>query len=82
VNTHGVKKGIKTMGLHHKQKIYNTARCLETAFYTLPINVLISPLYFNPLNAELNPICYLLALLAHYTMYQAVAKQQNVRSNV
>ena len=25
--------------------------------------------YFNPLNAELNPICYLLALLAHHFLY-------------
>jgi len=24
--------------------------------------------YFNPLNAELNPICYLLALLAHHVL--------------
>jgi len=24
---------------------------------------------FNPLNAELNPICYLLALLAHHFLY-------------
>jgi len=26
-------------------------------------------LVFNPLNAELNPICYLLALLAHYFLH-------------
>jgi len=26
-------------------------------------------LTFNPLNAELNPICYLLALLAHYFLH-------------
>jgi len=26
-------------------------------------------LYFNPLNAELNPICYLLALLAHHFLH-------------
>jgi hypothetical protein len=32
MSTHGVKKGIKTMGLHHKQEIYNTARCLEAGF--------------------------------------------------
>ena len=25
--------------------------------------------YFNPLNAELNPICYLLALLAHHFLH-------------
>ena len=24
---------------------------------------------FNPLNAELNPICYLLALLAHHFLH-------------
>jgi hypothetical protein len=26
-------------------------------------------LLFNPLNAELNPICYLLALLAHHFLH-------------
>ena len=26
-------------------------------------------LFFNPLNAELNPICYLLALLAHHFLH-------------
>ena len=25
--------------------------------------------FFNPLNAELNPICYLLALLAHHFLH-------------
>jgi len=25
--------------------------------------------YFNPLNAELNPICYFLALLAHHFLH-------------
>jgi len=25
--------------------------------------------YFNPLNTELNPICYLLALLAHHFLH-------------
>ena len=27
------------------------------------------PLLFNPLNPELNPICYLLALLAHHFLH-------------
>ena len=27
------------------------------------------PLSFNPLNPELNPICYLLALLAHHFLH-------------
>ena len=26
-------------------------------------------IYFNPLNPELNPICYLLALLAHHFLH-------------
>jgi hypothetical protein len=26
-------------------------------------------IHFNPLNAELNPICYLLALLAHHFLH-------------
>ena len=26
-------------------------------------------IYLNPLNAELNPICYLLALLAHHFLH-------------
>ena len=47
MSTHGVQKGIKTMGLHHKQEISNTASCLETTFYARTMNVLISSLYFN-----------------------------------
>jgi len=30
---------------------------------------IIDPHIFNPLNAELNPICYLLALLAHHFLH-------------
>ena len=28
-----------------------------------------NPLYINPLNPKLNPICYLLALLAHHVLH-------------
>jgi len=33
------------------------------------VDVLPSYFHFNPLNAELNPICYLLALLAHHFLH-------------
>jgi len=33
------------------------------------INIQKVPVFFNPLNAELNPICYLLALLAHHFLH-------------
>ena len=29
----------------------------------------VTEIWFNPLNAELNPICYLLALLAHHFLH-------------
>jgi len=38
-----------------------------TVFYVL--TCLLNILYFNPLNPELNPICYLLALLAHHFLH-------------
>jgi len=31
--------------------------------------IMASPSSFNPLNPELNPICYLLALLAHHFLH-------------
>ena len=41
----------------------------DVAFYIF-FSTNISNEYFNPLNAELNPICYLLALLgAHYFLH-------------
>ena len=47
MSTHGENMCIKTMGLHHKQEISNTARWVETAFYTLTLHVLTRPLYFH-----------------------------------
>ena len=56
-----------------------SARCHENIFYLFffylsdtefcltIIGTL--PYYINPLNAELNPICYLLALLAHHFLH-------------
>ena len=35
---------------------------------------------FNPLNAELNPICYLLALLAHHFLHVSRIRVNTVRS--
>ena len=32
-------------------------------------NVFLKNVYFNPLNPELNPICYLLALLAYHFLH-------------
>ena len=42
----------------------------ESIFYVLHIlHRMNSDYFFNPLNAELNPICYLLALLAHHFLH-------------
>ena len=38
-------------------------------FYTDNIQIFYFSLVFNPLNAKLNPICYLLALLAHHFIH-------------
>jgi len=40
-------------------------RMCEFRFITRPIYLL----FLNPLNPELNPICYLLALLAHHFLH-------------
>ena len=46
-------------------KLYSVLKaCNENI--ALFVNVIVS---FNPLNAELNPICYLLALLAHHFLH-------------
>ena len=40
------------------------------ADFNVHINKIIAPYHVNPLNAELNPICYLLALLgAHHFLH-------------
>ena len=45
-----------------KRKLWSDEQCAS--------DVKISPCkQFNPLNAELNPICYLLALLAHHFLH-------------
>jgi len=41
-----------------------TAVCYVTLCYVTQIKLL-----FNPLNAEINPICYLLALLAYHFLH-------------
>ena len=42
--------------------------CWHTTAWKLTISVYHN-FFFNPLNAELNPICYLLALLAHHFLH-------------
>jgi len=37
--------------------------------FSLLLNLVTTPLTFNTLNPELNPICYLLALLAHHFLH-------------
>ena len=36
-------------------------------------------IYVNPLNAELHPICYLLALLAHHFLHVSRIRVKNLR---
>ena len=53
--------------------LYHCRSPTSNRFFTSPryLNRLWSPpsLLFNPLNPELNPICYLLALLAHHFLH-------------
>ena len=51
-----------------KFKIYNYS-CFIQLYNTNQRNAQLSKLIFNPLNPELNPICYLLALLAHHFLH-------------
>ena len=37
--------------------------------YRKALETAVTPTYINPLNAELNPICHLLALLAHHILH-------------
>ena len=37
---------------------------------------------FNPLNAELNPICYLLALLAHHFLHVSRIRVKSLTLNI
>ena len=53
----GVSSQQYTNSAHHPYKI------LETVIILRPIPYFLRPAAFNPLNPELNPICYLLALL-------------------
>ena len=46
-----------------------TVQKLDTALKTLKDHKLLHIAIFNPLNPELNPICYLLALLAHHFLH-------------
>ena len=50
-------------GLHNFRIHYKWFVCLFVYSYVLHTNKV------NPLNAELNPICYLLALLAHHFLH-------------
>ena len=51
---------------HARNQIFH-CRYEATPMNRLPYVVV--PLLFNPLNPELNPICYLLALLAHHFLH-------------
>ena len=46
--------------------VVNEKKILSCVFYYLAA---VSTVCINPLNAELNPICYLLALLAHHFLH-------------
>ena len=48
-----------------KRKVVPIMKFLAMRFY----QSFFYSMFFNPLNAELNPICYLLALLAHHFLH-------------
>ena len=49
---------------------YKCYQNLELYFYSTDVFDVSSKIYFNPLKPELNPICYLLALLgAHHFLH-------------
>jgi len=52
---------------------FNLIRSLKTRIFTL-----IELFFFNPLNLELNPICYLLALLAHHFLHVSRIKVKSL----
>jgi len=57
-----------------QQWVHATASILRYTYIACLVNLLKPTCYamhhqFNPLNAELNPICYLLALLAHHFLH-------------
>ena len=53
--------------------VYNSERenvgTVEVDIYNIIYNKIYIHVFLNPLNPELNPICYLLALLAHYFLH-------------
>jgi hypothetical protein len=50
----------------HTQNFIAKETCQTTSYFTFMLTTITTPDWINPLNAELNPICYLLALLAHH----------------
>ena len=53
----------------HRENILKTAKALVEDTKTLVAGTEQLHQYFNPLNPKLNPICYLLALLAHHFLH-------------
>ena len=51
------------------QRLYRDARTTEYKSPVHTVNTELINFTFNPLNAELNPTCYLLALLAHHFLH-------------
>ena len=48
---------------------FQTNEHANNSFHTLIHEVPLHDVMFNPLNPELNPICYLLTLLAHHFLH-------------
>ena len=56
----------------NNEKMYGMNNKSSSAFRKFGLNIILSSNnseIFSPLNAELNPPCYLLALLAHYFLH-------------
>ena len=57
---------ISSMAVYRSRQIYSNSDKIDIFHVPFYLNVFNN---FNPLNAELNPICYLLALLAHHFLH-------------
>ena len=68
----------------NNEKMYGMNNKSSSAFRKFGLNIILSSNnseIFSPLNAELNPPCYLLALLAHYFLHVSrIRVKQQIRN--
>ena len=63
----------------HASMLRLYVHCLSSLVINLVVYKIVTKAFkFNPLNAELNPICYLLALLAHHFLHVSRIKVKSL----